>query len=177
MNSVAALHGQCAHLAPLLGSWQGTGQGHYPTISPFTYTEQVTFAHVGKPFLAYTQRTKGADGAPLHAETGYWRPVGTDKLEVLLVHPSGIVELAEGSVSVAGGGVEILLNAGVGAAGVKAGSAAEPAGEVLVTPTAKTVLATRRHIRIEGDTLEYTFSMAAVGQPLQRHLSASLSRV
>ena len=106
------LHPAVAHLAPLLGTWRGGGRGHYPTIDPFEYTEEVTFGHVGKPFLAYSQRTKGVDGAPLHAECGYWRPTGEWGLELLIVHPSGIAEILVGEVAETHFGLVVMLEAG-----------------------------------------------------------------
>ena len=54
------------------------------TIDDFTYIEESTYGHVGKPFLVYSQKTRGADGVPMHAEVGYLRPVGTTGVELVL---------------------------------------------------------------------------------------------
>jgi hypothetical protein len=144
-------------LSELLGTWRGEGEGHYPTIEPFTYTEEVTFGHVGKPFLAYTQRTRhGVTGAPLHAETGYWRPVGKDRLEVVLAHPSGILESLEGTI------VDEVIELSTTA--------------VIGTASAKSVTGLHRRFTLVGDELRYDLSMAAVGQPLTHHLQAVLRR-
>ena len=58
MRTGPELHAACEALAPLLGTWRGPGEGHYPTIPDFSYLEELTFGHVGKPFLSMAQRTR-----------------------------------------------------------------------------------------------------------------------
>lgn len=158
---VVELHPDVAVLAALLGTWAGTGGGEYPTIDSFEYTEEVTFGHVGKPFLAYGQRTRARDdGRPLHAETGYLRVPGPGRLEWVLAHPTGITEVLQGTVATVDGGLELdLATTAVGR-----------------TDSAKDVEALTRWFRIQGDTLSYSVRMAAAGQPLRHHLSAVLHR-
>jgi hypothetical protein len=152
------LHPEVQPLAGLLGTWQGEGAGEYPTISPFRYGEELRFWHVGKPFLAYAQRTWSLDdGRPLHAEAGYWRAKPGGVVELVLAHPTGIVEVEEGRQ--AGGRIELASTTMAG------------------TATAKEVTALRRRFDLDGDRLSYTVAMAAVGQPLQHHLAAELRRV
>jgi hypothetical protein len=158
---VPDLHPDVASLAPLLGVWAGQGDGVYPTIAPFGYLEQVTFTHVGKPFLSYAQKTKASDdGRPLHAETGYLRVPSEARVELILAHPTGVAEIEEGPVSVHGAVIEMEL-------------AATAIGR---STSAKEVTALGRFIRVDGDELTYTVYMGAVGQPLQPHLTATLRR-
>ncbi len=157
MTASPLLHPDVRHLAFLLGHWAGGGTGHYPTIADFEYREQVWFDHVGKPFISYRQATKDAHtGLPLHAEVGYLRPVGTDRVELVVAQPSGIVELHEGLVD----GTTIRL----------------ATTSVVTTATAKDVSAVERSVVVTEDELSYDLSMAAVGLPLQHHLSARLMR-
>jgi len=140
----------------LLGTWRGRGRGDYPTIDAFEYEEEVTFSHVGKPFLIYQQKTWDHDGRPLHAEMGYMRPVGTTGAELVLAQPSGITEIHSGTLD------EQTL--------------AFTADSVGVSPTAKEVRAVARTLKVVGDTLTYQLEMAAVGHAMQFHLEATLIR-
>jgi hypothetical protein len=144
-------------LAFLLGTWRGDGAGHYPTIEPFTYVEEISFIHVGKPWLLYTQRTRHAvEDRPLHAETGYFRPTGNGVVEVVMAYPTGHVEIAEGTVGERT--IEIVTST------------------LAAAPTAKRVDRVERRISVDGDELHYTLAMAAVGEPLTAHLEATLRR-
>ena len=157
MSDAPPLHPDVAPFAPLLGSWKGKGSGKYPDIEDFEYLEMVTFTQVGKPFIAYTQRTRDAStGAPLHAETGYLRALPGERAEFVIAQPSGIVEVHDVQL----GRNELLMTS----------------TQVVSTPTAKRVDEVTRHIRIDGDDLIYELHMAAMGHPLQFHLAAQLTR-
>lgn len=149
-------------LEPLIGTWEGSGTGEYPTIDDFSYMESITFTHVGKPVVAYTQRTRHPDsGMPMHAESGYLRVSAPGSIEIVMAQPTGLTEIYEGAV--VGGDAPLVID-------VRSTS-------IGATATAKEVTITERTISVTGDDLRYTFRMAAVGHPLQHHLSATLRRV
>ena len=154
------LHPLCEPLRPLLGTWSGRGHGEYPTIESFDYQEEITFAHVGKPFVSYVQRTKlESTGLPSHTEAGYLRAVGDDEYEFVISSPTGLVEIDRATVSPgAPFSIEVTATA------------------VHRTPRAKPVTGLVRRITVDGDVLRYDFSMAAMGHPLTHHLRAELRR-
>ncbi len=134
----------------------------YPTIESANFGEELSFSHNGKPFLIYSSRTwliepDGTIGRPSHLEVGYWRPQPGGHLEVLITHPTGITEIYLGTIT---------------------GTKIEMATDIVVrTATAKEVTAGKRLYGLVGADLAYAYDMAAVGQPLQPHLSAQLKRV
>ncbi len=149
-------------LLPLLGGWTGVGQGDYPTIEGFHYGQWIRFSHDGRPFLAYESRTWliGPDGEiirPAAREVGWWRASGGDDFEVLLAHPTGIVEVYLGR-SITTTSWELATDV------------------VARTGTAKEVTANKRLYGIVDGALMYAVDMAALGQELQPHLSARLER-
>ena len=157
MADAPPLHPDLEPIAFLLGVWRGRGHGDYSTIDAFDYLELATFTHVGKPFLAYSQRTSDAvTGAPLHAETGYLRPIDAGTAEFVVAQPSGIVELHDVVIT--------------------ATSLTMVSSQVVTTRSAKRVDEVRRRVVVDGDRLDYELDMAAVGEPMQRHLVGSLAR-
>jgi hypothetical protein len=150
-------------LAFLIGDWAGAGLGQYPTIEDFRFGQEVSFGYVpGKQFLDYESRSwlideHGEKVRPLAREHGYWRPQPDGGLEVVLAHPTGIVEIWLGELS--DGKIELHTDA------------------VARTATAKDYSGGHRlYGLVKGDLL-WTYDMAAMGQPLQNHLAAQLKRV
>ncbi|MEU8959310.1 FABP family protein [Streptomyces sp. NPDC048518] len=163
-DATPAPHALLTPVLWLLGTWHGRGHGTYPSLpADFDYAQEVTFSHDGRPFLRYEARAwiLDADGAPLRPaarESGWWRLQPEGRVEALITQPTGIAEIAAGQAS--DGTVDLAT------------------GDVALTPTAKEVTATRRRYVPDDDgTLTFTHDMAAVGRPLQHHLSARLHRV
>jgi hypothetical protein len=157
------LHPTLLGLLPYVGLWRGRGNGGYPTIDDFQYGQEVRISHDGRPFLAYESRSWLLDGdgrpvRPAAREVGWWRvPAESGEVELLLTHPTGFLELYVGSID--GTKVELVTDA------------------VVRTATAKEVTAGHRLYGIVEGALMYAYDMAAMGQPLQPHLSARLERV
>ncbi|MEW1925681.1 FABP family protein [Streptomyces sp. NPDC088360] len=162
-DEAPAPHALLTPVLGLLGSWHGRGQGEYPTLeADFTYAQEVTFSHDGRPFLRYEARAwlLDADDASLRPsarESGWWRLQPDGRVEALITQPTGIAEIAVGHA--AGNTIDLSTS------------------EVARTPTAKEVKATRRRYTLTDDgQLTFVHDLEAVGQPLQHHLSAHLRR-
>lgn len=150
------LHPSLTSLSFLLGTWKGTGQGQYPSIEDFRYEEKISFSHIGKPFLIYTQRSwdpQSHNG--LHIESGYLRPSGNDKAELVLSQPSGIVEIHSG----------IINSKKVEFSSLQVGC----------SPSAKQVSSVKRVLKVTEEILDCQLAMGAAGYPLLPHLHSKLT--
>lgn len=155
-------HPDLEHISFLLGRWEGAGVGGYPTIESFNFGQEIEFGHNGKPFLEYVSRTwlldeEGNRVRPLATESGYWRARPERQLEVVLAHPTGIVEIYLGEVVFH----KIELRTDV----------------VARTESAKEYSAGQRIYGLVNGNLMWAYDMAAVGHPLTSHMSAELKKV
>lgn len=164
-----ALHDALQHLGFLVGTWHGLGVGGYPTIEPFQYEQELVFSHDGRPFLRYAARSwivddEGRRVRPAASEVGWWRPGAEPRsVEVMLAQHTGVVEVYLGEAAFTK--VELATDV------------------VARTETAKEVAGLKRLYGLVGgedggeQDLGYAIDLAAVGQPLQAHLSARLAKV
>ncbi len=151
------LHPDCEGLAFLLGTWRGEGEGEWPRGEPFRYGEEMTFEHVGDPFLMYSQRSwMLEDASPLHFERGFFRPGSPGRVEVVLAHPLGIAEVAEGTLE--GTTIQVAST------------------RVVTSSTGSPVTVLERRIEVRGDRLSYELRMAMHEVAMMRHLCAELVR-
>src|SRR3954454_12652546 len=90
----------------MLGTWRGNGHGDYPTIDSFEFGQELIFTHDGRPFFHYLSRAWIVDEAgekvrDAALETGFLRCRPGGKLELLLAHHTGFVELWYGEAETA----------------------------------------------------------------------------
>jgi hypothetical protein len=153
-----------APLAWLVGRWEGAGVLGYPTIKSAHFGQEVVCSHDGRPFLAWQSRTwlldeAGSKVRPLAVELGFWRVLEKGEIELLLTHPTGVVEMYVGHRDPAKPVVELRTDG------------------VLRSPEAKEYNAGSRMYGLADSQLFWAMDMAAVGRSLQSHVSAQLKRV
>nr|XP_055058319.1 THAP domain-containing protein 4 isoform X3 [Misgurnus anguillicaudatus] len=155
--SAAELNPAVLPLDWLLGTWQSDepGEGSFPTISSFRYTETLHFSHVGQPVINFMFNAFHAESKkPLHRECGFIRlQPGTNKVAFIIAQNSGLVEIEEGELT----GQQLTLQS---TALARTSFAKKPHVQQIC-----------RHIQLKPDgRLEQTVSMALQGQPLAQHL-------
>lgn len=165
------LHPSLVPLAWLIGRWRGDGTVGYADAAGSRFRQEVEFRHDGRDFLHYTSQlhlldADGAPSVPIDSESGYWRVSVADPrdpaggpgvdVEVLLAHPTGVVEVYVGRAT----GARVDLATDV----------------VARTRTAAEYAAGRRlYGNVDGD-LMWALDVAAGGHPMASYSSAILKR-
>ncbi len=158
----ADLPTELAPLAWLIGRWEGAGVVGYPTIESRNFGQEIEVRHDGRPFLSWSSRTwlldeQGAKVKPSGTEVGFWRPLPDGEVELLLAHPTGIVEMYVGTAEPAR--IELRTDS------------------VVRSPHAKAYSAGHRLYGLVSSNLMWVMDMAAMDVPLTSHVSAELKRV
>src|SRR6476659_5284421 len=154
---------ELAPLAWLIGRWEGAGVVGYPTIESAHFGQEIEVTHDGRGVLKWESKAwildseNGAKVRPAAVESGCWRPLENGEVELLLAHPTGILQLYYSKIEPA----KIQLKT----------------DGVLRAPGAKEYNAATRMYGLVDSNLLWVMDMAAVGQELQSHVSATLKRV
>ncbi len=115
MNTSNNLQELIATLEPvkqLVGNWKGTGSGGFPTMSNFTFQDEMIFsiiesAYREEPLVHFQEIASihNKDGLAFkHWETGFFRPIPGGNLEFQVVHNTGRIESFVGSIELGSGG-------------------------------------------------------------------------
>lgn len=96
------LHPGLLGLLPLVGVWEGEGEGHNPlTGEDYPFGQQIIVSHDGGDYLSWQSRSwvldeDGEYVRPDLRESGFWRIGDDDTIELLLTHAEGSIELYYG---------------------------------------------------------------------------------
>lgn len=153
-----------APLAWLVGEWEGAGVVGFPTMTSTHFGQRISVTHDGRAFLAWESETwllneAGEIVKPSARECGYWRVLEDGEVELLLAHPTGILEMYAGHRDASRPIVHLTTDG------------------VMRSRAAKEYNAGKRMYGYVDGQLMYAVDMAAVGHPLQSHMSAQLKRV
>ncbi|MGB3698178.1 MAG: FABP family protein [Gordonia sp. (in: high G+C Gram-positive bacteria)] len=98
----ADLHSGLLALLPMVGVWEGQGEGHDPVSGDdYQFGQQIIVSHDGGNYLVWQSRSwvideQGAYVRPDLRESGFWRISEDDEIELLLTHAEGSIELYYG---------------------------------------------------------------------------------
>lgn len=159
-------------LAWLIGTWEGAGVVGYPTMErSYNFGQRIECAHDGRGFLSWQSRSwllteDGAIDKPSAVEFGFWRPADSGgqaapgdpvEVELLLTHPTGLVEMYAGQASPAR--IDIVTDS------------------VMRSRSAKEYAGAHRLYGLVDSDLMWVMDMAAMGHALTSHVSAQLKRI
>lgn len=96
------LHPGLLALLPLVGVWEGEGEADTLERGEHRFGQQLVVSHDGENYLNWSSRcwtfdSGGAVDLVAYRESGFWRISEDDKLEVMVAHASGIIEMYYGA--------------------------------------------------------------------------------
>ncbi len=148
-------------LDQLLGRWEGTGSGEFPTLAAFTYRERLDVTEHDVGVVHYLQRTwrlSANDEVGSHVETGFITVRNDTTVEILNAQGSDRVEVLNGRWSTDDGVVSLELH-----------SAALAHDNRMISSW--------RNITITEHELSYVMGMSTTAFPNgATHLAATLQR-
>jgi hypothetical protein len=148
----------------LEGSWEGEGQGGYPTIEPFHYREKLTFTRRNETTLAYDQRTEkrmeGSQGfVASHWENGFISILDNGDLELVNAQSGGRGEVLTGRIEMIDSIIRLHC-----------------VSKALMNDAR--MISTARVFELDGDQLRYEMEMSTTKMDqLTQHLAITLGRV
>lgn len=149
----------------LEGTWQGEGQGGYPTIDPFDYRETLVFTRKNDSTLAYDQRTEKRmdrtdEYIPSHWENGFISVLENGDLELVNAQSGGRGEVLTGHhIEVVGPIIRLYF-----------------VSKTLMND--ERMVSTARRFELDGDQLHYEMEMSTSKiDKLTQHLAITLERV
>lgn len=150
-------------LRELIGAWEGTGKGGFPTIDPFEYRETIVVSEAGGPaqlrYVVKTWRLEKGREVPSHQEAGFINAAPDGRVEVLNAQGADRVEVLHGEIHRAEGSWVLSLVS------------------TLHGHDARMRSASREITVVDGDEIHYTMHMRTdrVGSS-ETHLEAVLRR-
>jgi hypothetical protein len=151
-----------ALLRGLEGDWTGSGEGKFPTIDDFAYTETLSVRPISTNTLQYEQKTWRVTGdgeVPSHHEIGFFGVGDDQSISMTSAHGLDRVEVMSGLIRETAGGFHLAL-----------ASTSLAHDERMISSWRELILTT--------DHLHYDMGMATKSTPDgAHHLSADLYRV
>ena len=164
----AGLHPLLLPIAWMVGRWEGVGTVEHPSMPVHRFHQVLQIEQDGRPFLTFNSRSwvlddASRDRAPDASETAYLRVVPSQEeaprtvdLEMVVAHPTGIVEVYDGT----GGEGKLELATDL----------------VARTATGPDYTAGKRLFGLVHGDLMWAYDIAAFGHPLTTYASAHLKR-